>query len=70
MRNPNISVPKFKTLLDDFQQAIFAIGTEVYNHANQEDVKSGDVVKLSVTEEYNPLLNNTKIPELQVDSDE
>jgi molecular chaperone DnaK len=64
MRNPNISVPKFKTLLDDFQQAIFAIGTEVYNHANQEDVKSGDVVKLSVTEEYNPLLNNTKIPEL------
>ncbi|MFN5874615.1 MAG: molecular chaperone DnaK, partial [Aphanizomenon sp.] len=57
MRNPNISVPKFKTLLDDFQQAIFAIGTEVYNHANQEDVKSGDVVKLSVTEEYNPLLN-------------
>ncbi|NTW19025.1 MAG: molecular chaperone DnaK [Nostocales cyanobacterium W4_Combined_metabat2_030] len=70
MRNPNISVPKSKTLLDDFQQAIFAIGTEVYNHANQEDVKSGDVVKLSVTEEYNPLLNNTKIPELQVDSDE
>jgi molecular chaperone DnaK len=70
MRNPNISVPKFKTLLDDFKQAIFAIGTEVYNHANQEDVKSGDVVKLSVTEEYNPLLNNTKIPELQVDSDE
>ena len=70
MSNPNISVPKFKTLLDDFQQAIFAIGTEVYNHANQEDVKSGDVVKLSVTEEYNPLLNNTKIPELQVDSDE
>ena len=70
MRNPNISVPKFKTLLDDFQQAIFAIGTDVYNHANQEDVKSGDVVKLSVTEEYNPLLNNTKIPELQVDSDE
>jgi len=70
MRNPNISVPKFKTLLDDFQQAIFAIGTELYNHANQEDVKSGDVVKLSVTEEYNPLLNNTKIPELQVDSDE
>ena len=54
----------------NFQQAIFAIGTEVYNHANQEDVKSGDVVKLSVTEEYNPLLNNTKIPELQVDSDE
>lgn len=70
MRNPNISVPKFKTLLDDFQQAIFAIGTEVYNHANQEDVKSGDVIKLTVNEEYNPLLNNTKIPELQVDSDE
>ena len=64
MSNPNISVPKFKTLLDDFQQAIFAIGTEVYNHANQEDVKSGDVIKLTVNEEYNPLLNNTKIPEL------
>jgi molecular chaperone DnaK len=64
MSNPNISVPTFKTLLDDFQQAIFAIGTEVYNHANQEDVKSGDVIKLTVNEEYNPLLNNTKIPEL------
>lgn len=34
MNDPNISVQEFKQRLDDFQQALFSIGAEVYSRAN------------------------------------
>ena len=37
MNNPNISPPNFKVLLEDFQQTLFAIGTDVYKQANKDE---------------------------------
>jgi molecular chaperone DnaK len=34
MADPNVSVQEFKQRLDDFQQALFSIGAEVYSRAN------------------------------------
>jgi molecular chaperone DnaK len=39
MGNPNLSPTKFKKLLEDFQQTIFAIGADVYKQASNENVK-------------------------------
>ena len=70
MSNPNISPAKFKTLLEDFQQTIFAIGTDVYNQASEEDSKSEDVTQMNLTEEYHSSLPNSQIPQFNVDLDE
>ena len=70
MSNPNISPAKFKTLLEDFQQTIFAIGTDVYKQANNEDLKPEDATKIDITEEYQPSLANTQIPQFNIDLDE
>ncbi|MEY3332691.1 MAG: hypothetical protein RLZZ176_991 [Cyanobacteriota bacterium] len=37
MNNSNISPPNFKVLLEDFQQTLFAIGTDVYKQANKNE---------------------------------
>jgi molecular chaperone DnaK len=37
MNNSNISPPNFKVLLEDFQQTLFAIGTDVYKQANKDE---------------------------------
>jgi len=37
MNNPNMSPTQLKTLLEDFQQTIFAIGTNVYNQVDNKD---------------------------------
>lgn len=70
MSNPNISPTKFKTLLEDFQQTIFAIGTDVYKQANDEDLKPEDTTKIDIAEEYQPSLDNTQIPQFNIDLDE
>jgi molecular chaperone DnaK len=70
MSNPKMSPAKFKTLLEDFQQTIFAIGTDVYKNANYEDVKTQDTTKINVTEEYHPSLIDTQVAQFNVDLDE
>ncbi len=70
MNNSNLSPGKFKTLLEDFQQTIFAIGTDVYNQASEEHSKSEDVTQINLTEEYHSSLPNTQIPQFNVDLDE
>ena len=70
MNNSNLSPGKFKTLLEDFQQTIFAIGTDVYNQASEEDSKSEDVTQMNLTEEYHSSLPNSQIPQFNVDLDE
>ncbi|MBE9256781.1 molecular chaperone DnaK [Dolichospermum sp. LEGE 00246] len=70
MNNSNLSPGKFKTLLEDFQQTIFAIGTDVYNQASEEDSKSEDVTQINLTEEYHSSLPNSQIPQFNVDLDE
>ena len=70
MNNSNLSPGKFKTLLEDFQQTIFAIGTGVYNQASEEHSKSEDVTQINLTEEYHSSLPNTQIPQFNVDLDE
>ncbi|MDK2409420.1 molecular chaperone DnaK [Aphanizomenon sp. PH219] len=70
MNNSNLSPGKFKTLLEDFQQTIFAIGTGVYNQASEEHSKSEDVTQINLTEEYHSSLPNSQIPQFNVDLDE
>ncbi|KHG40469.1 MAG: molecular chaperone DnaK [Aphanizomenon flos-aquae KM1D3_PB] len=70
MNNSNLSPGKFKTLLEDFQQTIFAIGTDVYNQASEEHSKSEAVTQINLTEEYHSSLPNTQIPQFNVDLDE
>jgi molecular chaperone DnaK len=49
MNNPNMSPTQFKTLLDDFQQTIFAIGTNVYNQVDNEDLKSEAATQINLS---------------------
>ena len=49
MNNPNMSPTQFKTLLDDFQQTIFAIGTNVYNQVDNKDLKSEAATQINLT---------------------
>ncbi|MFM7363076.1 MAG: molecular chaperone DnaK [Cuspidothrix sp.] len=39
MDNPNISPANFKVLLEDFQQRLFAIGTDVYTQVNKDEME-------------------------------
>jgi molecular chaperone DnaK len=49
MNNPNMSPTQFKTLLEDFQQTIFAIGTNVYNQVDNKDLKSEVATQINLT---------------------
>jgi molecular chaperone DnaK len=49
MNNPNMSPTQFKTLLEDFQQTIFAIGTNVYNQVDNEDLKSEAATQINLS---------------------
>jgi molecular chaperone DnaK len=51
MNNPNMSPTQLKTLLEDFQQTIFAIGTNVYNQVDNKDLKSEAATQINLTEE-------------------
>jgi molecular chaperone DnaK len=70
MNNPNMSPAKFKTLLEDFQQTIFALGTDIYNQANDDNVKPEDLTEINVTEEYHPSLVDTQVPQFNIDLDQ
>jgi molecular chaperone DnaK len=49
MNNPNMSPTQLKTLLEDFQQTIFAIGTNVYNQVDNKDLKSEAATQINLT---------------------
>ena len=49
MNNPNMSPTQLKTLLEDFQQTIFAIGTNVYNQVDNEDLKSEAATQINLS---------------------
>ena len=68
--NPNMSPAKFKTLLEDFQQTIFALGADVYKQANDDNVKSEDLTEINVTEEYDHPVNATQVSQFNIDLDE
>jgi molecular chaperone DnaK len=70
MNNPNISPPNFKVLLEDFQQTLFAIGTDVYKQANKD--KSDIEVSIETVESpIDPLpMVDTQVPQFNFDLDE
>jgi molecular chaperone DnaK len=70
MNNSHLSPGKFKTLLEDFQQTIFAIGTDVYNQASEEDSTSEDATQINLTEEYHSSLTNIQIPQFNINLNE
>ncbi|MDB9310796.1 molecular chaperone DnaK [Aphanizomenon sp. CS-733/32] len=70
MNNSHLSPGKFKTLLEDFQQTIFAIGTDVYNQASEEDSTSEDATQINLTEEYHSSLTNIQIPPFNINLNE
>ena len=70
MRNPNMSPAKFKTLLEDFQQTIFALGTDVYQQANDDNLKAEDLTNINITQEYPHPVNATQVPRFNIDLDE
>ncbi|MBE9249827.1 molecular chaperone DnaK [Dolichospermum sp. LEGE 00240] len=70
MNNSRLSPGKFKTLLEDFQQTIFAIGTDVYNQASEEDSTSEDATQINLTEEYHSSLTNIQIPQFNINLNE
>jgi molecular chaperone DnaK len=49
MNNPNMSPTQLKTLLEDFQQTIFAIGTNVYNQVDNKDLKSEAATQINLS---------------------
>jgi molecular chaperone DnaK len=70
MRNPNMSPAKFKTLLEDFQQTIFALGTDVYQQANDDNLKAEDLTNINITQEYPHPVDATQVPLFNIDLDE
>lgn len=70
MNNSNISPPNFKVLLEDFQQTLFAIGTDVYKQVNKD--KSDIEVSIETVESpIDPLpMVDTQVPQFNFDLDE
>lgn len=66
MNNPNISLGNFQVLLEDFQQTLFAIGTDVYKQANK-DKSNIEIVELSI----DPFsVVDIQVPQFNFDLDE
>ncbi|MTJ08048.1 MULTISPECIES: molecular chaperone DnaK [unclassified Anabaena] len=70
MSNPNMSPTNFKTLLDDFQQTLFAIGADVYKQATNEEPGSEDLTEITVIEEHQPTADSSQVPQFSFDFDE
>lgn len=72
MADDAVSVAEFKQCLDDFQQALFSIGTEVYNRANPSS--DGDAIAevsdASLTPEPATSVNGTLTPQFNFDFEE
>jgi molecular chaperone DnaK len=70
MSNPNMSPTNFKTLLDDFQQTLFAIGADVYKQAANEEQGSEDLTEITVMEEHQPTADSSQVQQFSFDFDE
>ncbi|MBE9006431.1 molecular chaperone DnaK [Fortiea sp. LEGE XX443] len=71
MTNSGISLQEFQNCLDDFQQTLFAIGSDVYNRANSQNTDEVEEVSESVlTSELENPVNGTVIPQFNFDFDE
>jgi molecular chaperone DnaK len=70
MNDSTMSPTKFKILLEDFQQTIFAIGADVYKNANNDNLESEELTNIAVTEEHQHSLPNTEVPQFNFDFDE
>jgi molecular chaperone DnaK len=70
MNNPSISPANFKTLLEDFQQTLFAIGADVYKHANDEDTEPETATEMADQSLNQPSVIDTQVPQFNFDFDE
>jgi molecular chaperone DnaK len=71
MNDPNISIQEFKQRLDNFQQALFSIGAEVYsrasNGANIQTDESGGGSNSSFTPGLEQAINASAAPQFNFD---
>ena len=69
MTDESISIAEFKQRLDDFQQSLFAIGSEVYNRVNRHDEITEGSDTLLTSEPATPV-NGTLTPQFNFDFDD
>ncbi|MFM7407946.1 MAG: molecular chaperone DnaK [Cuspidothrix sp.] len=70
MNNPNISPPNLKGLLEDFQQTLFAIGTDVYKQANKDESDIEVPTEIVESSMSPPPVADTQAPQFNFDFDE
>ncbi|MEA5577987.1 molecular chaperone DnaK [Anabaena sp. UHCC 0451] len=78
MSDTNISLSVFKPMVEDFQQTLFAIGTDVYKQANssvnsqpqEEEDEEEDFADISLTLVEESSATETSIPQFNFDFDE
>ena len=68
--NPNMSPTKFKTLLEDFQQTLFAIGADVYKQAAKEEIEPDNLTEIAIPEDDQLSTISTQVPQFNFDFDE
>ncbi|BAZ19590.1 chaperone protein DnaK [Kalymmatonema gypsitolerans NIES-4073] len=69
MTDEAISIAEFKQRLDDFQQSLFAIGSQVYNRVNSHDEMT-EASETLLTSEPAALVNGTLTPQFNFDFDD
>jgi molecular chaperone DnaK len=69
MTDETISIAEFKQRLDDFQQSLFAIGSQVYNRVNRHDEMTESSDTLLTSEPAAPV-NGTLTPQFNFDFDD
>lgn len=70
MTDEAISVAEFKQRLDEFQQTLFAIGSEVYNRANSQSDEIAEASDTQLTSESAAPVNGTLTPQFNFDFDD
>ncbi|WP_353932431.1 molecular chaperone DnaK [Okeanomitos corallinicola TIOX110] len=80
MNDSSLSTKVFKSILEEFQKALFSIGEDVYNRANtvpnsqllegEEDIEEEQVPEISLTFVEESSTTETSIPQFNFDFDE
>jgi len=65
--NDQISVAEFKQYLDDFQQTLFSIGTNVYNRVNTQTDEATEVLQSSLTPRVGDPITGAPTPQFNFD---
>ncbi|MBW4560003.1 MAG: molecular chaperone DnaK [Mojavia pulchra JT2-VF2] len=68
--NSSISPQEFQQRLEDFQKALFAIGANVYNRANNQNDELAEVSEILFTSEQEQPMGGTLIPQFNFDFDD